>query len=159
MVLLFLAPALLGAGWEGRVWGQEQWKGRSLLQSNSSCSSVCLRKTGRDSTAALRLSSMLSDPPLALHPSPALLPTPSSPFSPHVFILTGMQLSHTVTPCALLPHCKYRWRQQEPGQAEMGRSWGSHPNVEGPGSTTLAPVRLRWEAKERQFAEEGEECF
>ena len=29
MVLPFLAPALVGAGWEGRVWGQEQGEGAS----------------------------------------------------------------------------------------------------------------------------------
>lgn len=42
-------------------------------------------KYKEDLTTALRLSSLLFVPPLALHPSPALLSTPSFPFSPLVF--------------------------------------------------------------------------
>ena len=72
------------AGKEG-FGARSKGKGPALLQSNSSCSDVCLWATGRNSTAALRLSPLLSVPPLALPPSCVFLSTPSSPFSPHVF--------------------------------------------------------------------------
>lgn len=65
-------PAGQGLGWCCCSWPLPCWglagregfgarsngKGPSLLQSNSCCSSVCLRKTGRDLTTALRLSSL-----------------------------------------------------------------------------------------------------
>jgi len=160
MVLLFMTPALVGAGWEGRVWGQEQGEGassppeqqqllRCLLVSNREEFDCCTEAfttafcTSPGSSPFLRLS---------IHSILSFLPT-------CVFILEGMQLSHIVTPHVLLPHCKCRWQKQKLGQAEMGQFCGRDPSVDGPGPTTLAPVWLRQEAKERQFAEEGEECF
>lgn len=120
MVLHFLAPALVGAGWEGKVWGQEQGEGaspppeqRQLLK--------CLLASDREGfehcTEGLITAFCLSagSSPFScpsIHSIPSFLPT-------CVFILEGMRLSHGATPRVLLPCCKHRWQQQKSGQAEM----------------------------------------
>lgn len=85
-VLLPMALTVPGAGWEGRVWGQEQGEGASPPPEPQQLLRCLLQEAGRDSAAAARLSWLLSELPLALHPSPALFPTPFSSFSPLVFL-------------------------------------------------------------------------
>lgn len=85
-VLLPMALTVPGTGWEGRVWGQEQGEGANPPPESQQQLKCLLQESGRDLAAEVRLSWLLSELPLARHPSPALFPTPSSPFPPPAFL-------------------------------------------------------------------------
>lgn len=151
-VLLPMALTVPGTGWEGRVWGQEQGERANPPPEPQQQLKCLLQEAGRDLAAEVRLSWLLSELPLALHPSPDLFPTPSSPFPPPAFLF-WVQFSCRVTPHVLLPHQRYRWQQQDLGQAGMGQGQLKRPQNGRARICPTHPVCLRYEANERQFTE------
>lgn len=105
-VLLPMALTVPGTGWEGRVWGQEQGEGANPPPESQQQLKCLLQEAGRDLAAEVRLSWLLSELPLALHPSPDLFPTPSSPFPPPAFLFWRGAV-FLQAPHVSLPHQRY----------------------------------------------------